>query len=285
MTGTHLERLVAAALQMLAVRATTTPLAELKSRAADQPAPRRFAAQLAQARARGAALIAEVKRASPSKGPLAPDLDPEVIARAYQAGGAACLSVLTDRTHFGGSLDDLVKARAACTLPVLRKDFLVTPYQLYEARAFGADAVLLIAAALTPARLRELRELARELSLCVLCEVHDEDELAAAIACAPDLLGINARSLKTLEVDSGTFARLAPTALGIAPLVAESGVRSAGDVRGLALAGASAFLVGEALATAPDPAAATRALVQSLPPAARLVDPAGDPAGPVEPGK
>ena len=276
MTGTHLERLVAAALQMLAVRATSLPLQDVKARAADQPPPRRFAGALIEARSRGAALIAEIKRASPSKGPIAPDLDAEAIARQYQAGGAACLSVLTDRTHFGGSLDDLVKARAACALPVLRKDFLVTPYQLYEARAHGADAVLLIAAALTPGRLRELRELARELSLCVLCEVHDEEELAAATACAPDLLGINARSLKTLEVDRGTFARLAPAARGTAPLVAESGVRTSEQVRALAAAGASAFLVGEALASSADPAAATRALVESIPPAARLVQGGAD---------
>lgn len=275
MKGTHLEKLVAAALQMLAVRATGTPLAEIKAKAKDSPAPRPFAQALIDARARGAALIAEIKRASPSKGALAPDLDPAEIARAYAAGGAACLSVLTDRTHFGGSLDDLVKARAACALPALRKDFLVTPYQLHEARAFGADAILLIAAALTPQRLAELRELARELSLCVLCEVHDEDELAAAAACKPDLLGINARSLKTLVVDPGTFARLEPHARGIAPLVAESGVKTAQDVRGFAAAGASAFLVGEALATAKDPAQATRGLVEAIPPAARLVGPGG----------
>jgi indole-3-glycerol phosphate synthase len=271
--GTHLEKLVSAAMQMMFVRATATPLPEIKAKAKDTPPPRPFAQALIDARARGAALIAEIKRASPSKGPLAPDLDPAELARAYAAGGAACLSVLTDRTHFGGSLDDLVKARAACALPALRKDFLVTPYQLYEARAFGADAILLIAAALTPHRLAELRELARELSLCVLCEVHDEDELAAAAACKPDLLGINARSLKTLIVDPGTFARLEPSARGIAPLVAESGVKTAEDVRGYAAAGASAFLVGEALATAKDPVAATRGLSLALPPAVRLVPP------------
>jgi len=271
MSRSRLDELVSAALQMLSVRATEVPLPEMRARAEAAAMPRDFKAALLRARERGAALIAEIKRASPSKGSLAPDLDPALIAADYARGGAACLSVLTDRTHFGGSLVDLVAARAACELPVLRKDFLVTPYQLYEARAFGADAVLLIAAALKPARLLELRALARALGLTVLIEIHDESELEAAAASAPDLLGINARSLKTLEVDTNTFARLAPYARGVAPLIAESGVRSTEDVRQLASAGASGFLVGEALATARDPAAATRALVEAVPPSVRLV--------------
>ena len=267
----NLQMLVGSALQLLAVRVTAVPLKEIAAQARAQPPPRDFVKALRAGRERGAALIAEVKRASPSRGSMAPDLDPATIAAAYAEGGAACLSVLTDRTHFGGSLADLVAARAACGLPVLRKDFLVTPYQLYEARAHGADAVLLIAAALTPARLLELRALAAELRLAVLVEIHDEDELSAARACRPDLLGINARNLKTLVVDPGTFARLAPLARGTAPLVAESGVRTPADVRSLCAAGAAALLVGEALSTAADPAAATRALVCAIPPAARLV--------------
>jgi indole-3-glycerol phosphate synthase len=269
---THLEQLVGSALQVLAVRATAVPLPEIAAQARAQEPPRDFVRALRSARERGAALIAEVKRASPSRGALAPDLDPAKTAAAYAAGGAACLSVLTDRTHFNGTLADLVAARAASALPALRKDFLVTPYQLYEARAYGADAVLLIAAALTPQRLAELRALAAELRLAVLVEVHDESELKAAADCKPDLLGINARDLKTLQVDPGTFARLAPLARGIAPLVAESGVRTAADVRALCAAGASALLVGEALSTAKDPAAATSALVRAIPPAARLVE-------------
>ncbi len=272
MSKSRLDELVSAALQMLAIRATDVPLAEIRARAEASPPPRDFKAGLTRARERGASLIAEIKRASPSKGAIAPDLDPALLAQQYARGGAACLSVLTDRTHFGGSLADLSAARAACSLPVLRKDFLVTPYQLYEARAHGADAVLLIAAALKPTRLFELRALARALSLCVLVEIHEESELEAASACAPDLLGINARSLKTLDVDSNTFARLAPYARGVAPLVAESGVRTPEHVRQLASAGASAFLIGEALATAADPEAATRALVEGIPPAARLVE-------------
>jgi indole-3-glycerol phosphate synthase len=276
--ATKLDELISGALQMLSVRATDVPLAEIKTRAEAAPQPRDFKAALLKARERGAALIAEIKRASPSKGPLAPDLDPAVIAAQYEAGGAACLSVLTDRTHFGGSLVDLVAARAACGLPVLRKDFLVTPYQLFEARAFGADAVLLIAAALKPSRMMELRALARSLGLAVLIEIHEESELEAASACSPDLLGINARSLKTLEVDAGIFARLAPQARGVAPLIAESGVKEPRDVRALALAGASGFLVGEALATAKDPAAATKLLVQAIAPSVRLVPSAGEPS-------
>jgi indole-3-glycerol phosphate synthase len=268
---THLEQLVGSALQVLAVRATAVPLPEIAAQARAQEPPRDFVRALRAARERGAALIAEVKRASPSRGALAPDLDPAAIASAYAAGGAACLSVLTDRTHFNGTLADLVAARAATELPALRKDFLVTPYQLYESRAYGADAVLLIAAALTPQRLADLRALAAELRLAVLVEVHEESEIEAAAACKPDLLGINARDLKTLQVHPGTFARLAPLARGIAPLVAESGVRTAADVRTLCAAGASALLVGEALSTAKDPAAATSALVRAIPPAARLV--------------
>ena len=267
----HLETLVGSALQLLAVRATAVPLKEIEKQARAQPPPRDFVKALRSARDRGAALIAEIKRASPSRGSLAPDLEPAHIAAAYAAGGAACLSVLTDRTHFSGSLEDLVAARAACALPVLRKDFLVTPYQIFEARAHGADAVLLIAAALTKGRLQELRTLAASLRLAVLVEVHDEAELEAAQACKPDLLGVNARDLKTLAVDPDTFARLAPKARGLAPLVAESGVRTPDDVRRLCALGASALLVGEALSTAADPAAATRALVSAIPPAARLV--------------
>ena len=265
MARTKLDELVGAAMQMLALRATEVPFPEMRAQAEASPLPRDFRGALVRARERGAALIAEIKRASPSKGPIAPDLDPARLATQYQTGGAACLSVLTDRTHFGGSLKDLTAARAACSLPVLRKDFLVTPYQLYEARAHGADAVLLIAAAMVPKRLHEMRALAKELSLCVLLEVHEEAELEGAAACAPELLGINARSLKTLEVDKGTFARLAPQARSIAPLVADSGVREPEQLRALAQAGASAFLVGEALASAHEPAAATAELVHALP--------------------
>lgn len=208
-------------------------------------------------------LIAEVKRRSPSRGAINPGLDPALLSQAYQRGGAAAVSVLTDRVHFGGCLEDLVAVRTAVGLPVLRKDFLVNEFQIREARAHGADAVLLIAAAAEAPLLRDLRALARELRLTVLFEVHEESELEAAALCAPDLLGINARNLKTLEVDPGTFARLAPRARGIAPLVAESGVRSAVDVRRYRSEGAALVLVGEALASSADPEGAARALVQA----------------------
>jgi indole-3-glycerol phosphate synthase len=210
-----------------------------------------------------AGLIAEVKRASPSRGAINPGLDPARLAQAYALGGASAISVLTDRVHFGGSLDDLRVARAAAPLPVLRKDFIVTEFQVREARAYGADAVLLIAAAAPLATLRPLRQLARELGMAVLFEVHEESELDAARACEPDLLGVNARNLKTLEVHPDTFARVAPLAREIAPLVAESGVRTPDDARRLRALGASMLLVGEALSSAADPQSATRRLVQA----------------------
>jgi len=210
-----------------------------------------------------AGLIAEVKRASPSRGAINLTLDPASLAQSYDRGGAAAVSVLTDRAHFGGSLDDLRAVRAAVSLPVLRKDFLVEEFQIREARAHGADAVLLIAAAAETALLRDLRALARELGLTVLFEVHEESELEAAATCRPDLLGINARNLKTLEVHADVFSRLAPLAREIAPLVAESGVRTADDVRRYRREGAAMVLVGEALSAASDPESAARALVQA----------------------
>jgi len=210
-----------------------------------------------------AGLIAEVKRASPSKGSINPGLDPAALAVAYERGGAAAISVLTDRAHFGGSLGDLRAAREAVALPVLRKDFIVTEFQVREARAHGADAILLIAAAAPLATLRPLRHLARELGMAVLFEVHEESELEVARACEPDLLGVNARNLKTLEVYPDAFGRIAPLARGIAPLVAESGVRTAEDVRRYRTLGASMLLVGEALSSAADSESATRALVRA----------------------
>jgi indole-3-glycerol phosphate synthase len=241
----HLERLVAQA----AADARARSLLSLPDPPALRPFPR-------------AGVIAEVKRRSPSRGAINELLDPAQLARAYERGGAACVSVLTDRENFGGSLDDLRAARSAIGLPVLRKDFITLPYQLHESRAWGADAVLLIAGAAPPEQLLELRQLARELGLCVLFEVHAPAELETAAQCQPDLLGINARDLRTLEVRPETFAELAPRARGIAPLVAESGVKLPEDARRYRELGASMLLVGEAVSSAADPEGAVRALVQ-----------------------
>jgi indole-3-glycerol phosphate synthase len=208
-------------------------------------------------------LIAEVKRASPSKGAINPGLDPAALAQAYEKGGAGAVSVLTDRANFGGSLDDLHAARAAIRLPVLRKDFIVTEFQVHEGRAHGADAILLIAGAAEASLLRDLRLLAREVGLAVLFEVHDPAELDVAARCEPDLLGVNARDLRTLQVHPDAFSRIAPLAKHIAPLVAESGVKTTEDVRRYRELGASMLLVGEALSSAKDPESATRALVQA----------------------
>ena len=257
----RLDELVAAAREAARERQGALPAIEARARALEAPPPRGFKSALLAARARGIPLIAEIKRASPSRGPIAPDLSPRRLARACERGGAACLSVLTERQFFLGSLNDLKETREACSLPALRKDFIVSAYQLYEARIFGADAVLLIAAALERQALIDLADTAREWELDVLLEVHEEDELEAAAAARPDLLGINNRNLKTLEVDKGRFAKLAPLARGIAPLVAESGVRDAEDARAAMDAGANALLVGEAISAAVDPEAKVRELV------------------------
>ena len=262
MSATHLDRLVAGALEQMSERAARVPMREIRARAADAPPPRDFVGALRNAKERARAVIAEVKRSSPSRGTISPDLHPGRLAAAYERGGAACVSILTDRVNFGGTLEDLSAARAACALPVLRKDFLVTPYQVYEARAYGADAVLLIAAALQPPVLAELRALARELRVTALLEVHAEEELDAARSAQPDLVGINARNLKTLVVRPETFEQLAPQARGIAPLVAESGIRTAADARRYVELGADALLVGESLSGASDPESAVRALVR-----------------------
>ena len=261
--STHLDKLVAAARESMLQQQRAFPNARLREMANGAGPARPFKQALLDARLHGAPLIAEIKRASPSKGLIAKDLHPARLAQAYARGGAACLSVLTERQFFLGSLEDLIAARLATGLPVLRKDFLVEPYQLLEARAYGADAALLIAAALAPAQLQELAALARELGLCVLLEVHEEAELQAAAAAKPDLLGINARNLKTLEIDSGAFARLAPQAARIAPLVAESGLKTPADVKAALDAGASALLVGEAFSSAADPEGAVRALFEA----------------------
>jgi indole-3-glycerol phosphate synthase len=228
----------------LAEREAAVPLAELRAALADVDAARD---PMPHFRARGSSVIAEVKRRSPSKGDLADIPDPAALAVEYAGGGAAAISVLTEQRRFGGSLDDLRAVRAAVDVPVLRKDFIVTSYQLVEARAAGADLALLIVAALDDDTLRRLHDEARELGLTVLVEVHDEAETERAVALGAGLVGVNARNLKTLEVDRTTFARLAPQVPGDRVLVAESGISGPSDVKRLVAEGARAVLVGEAL--------------------------------------
>ena len=211
-------------------------------------------------RAAGSSVIAEVKRRSPSKGDLAEITDPAALARQYAAGGAAAISVLTEERRFSGSLDDLRAVRAAVDVPLLRKDFMVEPYQVLEARAAGADLVLLIVAALDDDTLRRLHDRARELGMAVLVEVHDEPETERAVALGAELLGVNARNLKTLEVDEDAFGRLAPLVPADRVLVAESGIGGPVDVKRYVAEGARAVLVGEALVKDGDPEGAVRAM-------------------------
>ncbi|WP_137122017.1 indole-3-glycerol phosphate synthase TrpC [Segeticoccus rhizosphaerae] len=234
----------------LADRQSETSLDDLRSQAAQMP-PARDA--LAALRMPGVGVIAEVKRTSPSKGALAMIADPAGLAADYADGGASIISVLTERRRFGGSLADLRAVRAAVDVPVLRKDFIVSSYQLWEARAHGADLVLLIVAALEQDALVGLRERAESLGMTALVEVHEESELDRAVDAGARVIGINARNLKTLEVDRGTFATLAPRIPSGVVRVAESGVRGPYDVMDYARSGADAVLVGESLVTGGHP--------------------------------
>ena len=232
----------------------------LRARALDAPPTRDFAAALRPA-AGTLGVIAEIKRRSPSKGDLAPELDPALTAKAYAAGGASCLSVLTDGPWFGGTIDDLVAARAACELPVLRKDFTIDEVQVYEARAVGADAVLLIIAALPDnLLLRDLHELAHGLGLAVVVETHDDAELERALALGARIVGVNARNLGTFAEDLGIGERLASAVPADAIAVAESAIRSVDDATRMAAAGFDAVLVGEMLVRSPDATATVRGL-------------------------
>ena len=255
---TVLDDIVAGVREDVARRMADVPLDSLKERA-ERVAPARDVTSIL--RDDDVSVIAEVKRASPSRGVLASIDDPAELAVAYEQGGAHCISVLTEERRFGGSLEDLAAVRAAVDIPVLRKDFIVTSYQLWEAKAYGADMVLLIVAALDQPALVSLNERAQSLGLAVLVEVHDEEEIDRALDAGAVIVGVNARNLKTLEVDRGVFARVASRIPDACVKVAESGVRDPHDLIVYAEAGADAVLVGESLVTGKDPRTAVHDLV------------------------
>ena len=245
----------------VAERKTVATMADLDAHAAYQTAPRGFEAALRAKAATSFALIAEIKKASPSKGLIRPDFRPAEHAVAYERGGAACLSVLTDAPYFQGHEDFLMDARAACALPVIRKDFMVDPWQVAEARSIGADAILIIVAALDDVLMAEIEAAAHERGMDCLVEVHNESEMERASRLKSRLIGVNNRDLKRFVTDIGTTERLAPLAPEGTLLVAESGINTHADLERLAGCGARTFLVGESLMREADVEAATRALL------------------------
>ncbi|HEU0130639.1 MAG TPA: indole-3-glycerol phosphate synthase TrpC [Mycobacteriales bacterium] len=253
-----LDEILAGVREDVAARQAETPMDLLKERAARLAPPRDAVSVL---RRPGVSVIAEVKRASPSRGRLAAIDDPAALAQAYESGGAAVVSVLTEERRFDGSLGDLDAVRRAVDVPVLRKDFVVGPYQVWEARAHGADLVLLIVAALEQTALVSLVERVESLGMTPLVEVHDADELDRALDAGARVVGVNARNLRTLEVDRDVFPALAPSIPATCVKVAESGVRGVADLRAYADAGADAVLVGEGLVTGRDPRQAVAELV------------------------
>ncbi|MGC9236415.1 MAG: indole-3-glycerol phosphate synthase TrpC [Thiomonas sp.] len=261
MSNDILQRILATKAEEVAAARAQIPLPALRERAATRDTPRGFAAALQRKVALGGpAVIAEIKKASPSRGVLRADFDPPAIARSYAAGGATCLSVLTDAKYFQGATAYLQQARAACALPVLRKDFIVDPYQVVEAAAMQADCILLIAAAMPLQQMIDLEAQARDLGLDVLVEVHDATELDAALQLRTPLLGINNRNLRTFETRLDTTLDLLPRIPADRLVVTESGILAPDDVRRMRGAGVQAFLVGEAFMRAPDPGQALSTL-------------------------
>jgi len=252
-----LQRILAVKREEVAGARAKVPQAEMEKRARKAPPPRDFLGAMRSRIAQGRpAVIAEIKKASPSKGLLRADFQPALIAKSYEKAGAACMSVLTDKQFFQGSEADLIAAREACTLPALRKDFCVDAYQVFEARAMGADCILLIAACLTRGEMAVLEHAAAGLGMAVLVEVHNADELDAALTLSTPLIGVNNRDLRTFETSLETTLALSPNVPSGRILVTESGIASPADVQRLRAGGIHAFLVGEAFMRAADPGAA-----------------------------